>query len=113
MLIIASPIYNASFPAPLKAIFDRFQRYFNAKYSLKVITSAVKNSKKVVTLLTQGTGSVSYEEIIKKQLSPTFQLLNAENFGQIIWAGTDNKKFDLDNFLIKSDNKINDIINKI
>ena len=28
-LVVASPVYNLSFPAPLKAIFDRTQRYFS------------------------------------------------------------------------------------
>ena len=31
-LVVASPVYNLSFPAPLKAIFDRTQRYFSARF---------------------------------------------------------------------------------
>ena len=29
-IVIASPVYHSSFPAPLKAVFDRTQRYFLA-----------------------------------------------------------------------------------
>ena len=27
-----TPVYNNFFPAPIKAILDRFQRYYNARY---------------------------------------------------------------------------------
>ena len=47
-IIIASPIYNCSFPSPLKAIFDRFQVFYNIKYK-KII-----KSKKVLLILTCG-----------------------------------------------------------
>ena len=31
LLLIATPVYNLSFPAQLKAVIDRFQRYFEAQ----------------------------------------------------------------------------------
>ena len=33
-IVIAAPIYNLSFPAPLKTIIDRMQRYYNARFFL-------------------------------------------------------------------------------
>ena len=111
LLIIATPVYNASFPAPLKTIFDRFQRYFNAKYTLGIVPP-VKKAKQAVALLTQGS-DISFEETIKKQLNPIFKLLNAQCIGQVTWSGTDNKNFNLDKFLINSNNKIRDVMNKL
>ena len=33
LLVIATPVYNLSFPAQLKAVIDRFQRYFEARFA--------------------------------------------------------------------------------
>ena len=34
LLVVASPVYNFSFPAPVKACVDRTQRYFEARFAL-------------------------------------------------------------------------------
>ena len=34
LLVVASPVYNDSFTSPMKAILDRTQRYFEARFSL-------------------------------------------------------------------------------
>ena len=34
LLVVASPVYNFSFPAPVKAWLDRTQRYFEARFAL-------------------------------------------------------------------------------
>ena len=51
--ILASPIYNFGFPAPLKLILDRLQPYFYAKkkYSKQDLK---KNEKKALLILTSG-----------------------------------------------------------
>ena len=36
LLVVASPVYNCSFPSPLKAVLDRTQRYFEARFSLGI-----------------------------------------------------------------------------
>ena len=36
LLVVASPVYNDSFPAPMKALLDRTQRYFEARFSLNI-----------------------------------------------------------------------------
>ena len=35
-VIVATPVYNLSFPAPMKAMFDRFQRYYEAHFRRKI-----------------------------------------------------------------------------
>ena len=34
LVVIATPVYHLSFPAPLKALIDRLQRYWSARFIL-------------------------------------------------------------------------------
>ena len=34
LLVMAAPVYNAGLPAPMKALLDRWQRYYEARFSL-------------------------------------------------------------------------------
>ena len=106
-IIIASPIYNASFPAPLKSIFDRFQPYYFSRYISK------PKKKKVLTLFTQGTEKTDYEKIIFPQIFPIIKIIGGEICGNLILKGTDNKKLDIDKCYIKSENIIKVIINNL
>ncbi len=51
LLIFASPVYFLSLPAPAKAIMDRLQRYFAARF-FRNIVPPIKKPKKTVLLLT-------------------------------------------------------------
>ena len=106
LYIIASPIYNASFPAPLKSIFDRLQPYY---YSRKEILT----SKSAVLLMSQGSGNVDYDDVIAKQIKPIIRILGAKLSGILTLKDTDNPNLDIDKFYIKSENKIGEIISKI
>ncbi len=55
LLIIASPIYNLSFPAPMKALLDRCQRYFEARFA-RGEKPCIQKGRKAVLLLTRGSG---------------------------------------------------------
>lgn len=46
-----TPVYNNFFPAPIKAILDRFQRYYNARYKRGSIR--LLKSQKELALLSQ------------------------------------------------------------
>lgn len=109
-IIIASPIYNASFPAPLKSIFDRMQNYYFARKSSKFIS---ENKKKVLLLLTQGSKNIDYTHIILPQINPIVKILGGELIENFILKDTDNNNFDIDKFYIKSKNKVKDIINRL
>ncbi len=112
IVIIASPVYNNSFPAPLKAIFDRMQRYYCAKFNLKIVPP-IKKSKKAVILLTQGSDNDLIEESIMFQIKPVLNLINANQAEFFSLKNTDNKNLDIDNFYKKSKNKIQNIINSL
>lgn len=66
-LVVASPVYNLSFPAPLKAIFDRTQRYFSARF-VRGERPPIAKHKKAAMLLTCGADSRDGADIIRKQL---------------------------------------------
>ena len=108
-IIIASPIYNASFPSPLKSILDRMQVYY---FSRNILESTLVRKKKAVILLTQGSETVDYEDIIRAQTVPAIKLMGADVVDILTLKGTDNKNLDIDKFYIKSENKIRNIISK-
>ncbi len=110
LLIIASPIYNASFPAPLKAIFDRLQRFYFARNYPQVYSF---KKKSVVILLTQGSEKIDYWPVIYAQISPILKVLNAQMYEKFILMGTDSKNLDIDKFYIKSKNKIETIVSNL
>lgn len=90
LLIIATPIYNSSFPAPLKAIIDRTQMYFNMKTKLKI--NPFKQKKYAILVATYGSNDDSCEEIILNQLKLFFILLNAKLSKVIFVKNTDKVK---------------------
>lgn len=89
LIVIASPVYNLSFPAPLKAIFDRMQLYFNSKTILKV--NPIEKPKSVILILSYGTNDHNIVEFILKQLNPIMLLLNSHLIRKIIIKNTDLK----------------------
>ncbi len=108
LIILASPIYNYSFPAPLKAIIDRMQRYYNSKKTMG-FSPFEKRQKKGIIILTAG--SENFEKsIVSAQMEPVLKLLNIIDTNYIILKNTDDKKLNIDKFLLKSENDIEDII---
>lgn len=86
IIIISSPVYYLSFPAPLKAVIDRFQRFFEAE---RRGDNFLKNKeRKAVILLTAGTPS-ERGEMIKKQLRWVLPSLGAKLEKMIICPKTD------------------------
>lgn len=88
LLLVATPIYYLGMPAPLKAIFDRTQRYFSARFSRRLRPPIAKH-KEAVLLLTCGAESGDGAEIVSRQIKMAFTVLNATLREEILWAGTD------------------------
>ena len=87
LIILATPVYNLSFPAPLKAIIDRTQLYFNMKTKLKI--NPFSQKKEAILIATYGSQDKSCEELILKQIQPFFKLLNATVIKSVFVLGTD------------------------
>jgi multimeric flavodoxin WrbA len=93
ILIVASPVYGLGFPAPLKAVFDRSQQYFEAKHTLG-IESPVKKHKTALFFAACGSPDLSGVAMMKEQLSLEFKLFNAELVDTVVLSNTDNIAFD-------------------
>ena len=96
-IVIATPLYNNSFPAPLKAVIDRFQRFFNAKFFRN--EKVKPKSKSVMLIVTCGSLIEDHEELkvmLEKQLSCGFSLLNAHLDGIVIIDDLDSREPDND-----------------
>nr|WP_319487848.1 flavodoxin family protein [uncultured Caproiciproducens sp.] len=88
VIAVATPVYNLSLPAPLKAIVDRTQRYFAARFSLG-IENPVEKHKIAALLITCGSRDCEGAEIISRQLKLAFSVINTSMEGMVVWAGTD------------------------
>lgn len=112
LLIIASPIYNMSFPSPMKAVLDRFQRYFNARFSLG-LKPAVKKHRKAVLLASAGSSKETGEVMIS-QLKQSFSVMNTDFCTYAIINGLDSMPFvDSDKRLSDCANHLNSILSTI
>lgn len=88
LLVVASPVYNDSFPAPMKAVLDRSQRYFEARFSLGV-RQPIKKHREAVLLLTMGQEEDFPVEVTVHQLQRAFSVMNTSLMGCAVWDGTD------------------------
>lgn len=87
LLIIASPVYNLSFPSPLKAVLDRFQRFYQAKVFRKQIL--FPHPKEAVLLLNCGSKDSTGFDVILNQMKLILPLLNAKLVSTICVDHTD------------------------
>ncbi len=88
VIVVATPVYNLSFPAPLKAIVDRTQRYFSARFSLGV-KLPIEKHKIAVLLVTSGSRDLEGANFISRQMKMVFSVMNTSLEGMAVWAGTD------------------------
>lgn len=88
LLVVASPVYNDSFPSPMKAILDRTQRYFEARFSLG-LRQPIKKHRDAVLLLTMGREEDFPLEVTAHQLQRAFSVMNTTLTGCAVWDGTD------------------------
>ena len=86
-IIIASPVYNMSFPSPLKAIIDRMQRYYSARFFLGKRPPIAKR-RPVALLLSAGSPDEDGGMIVR-QLATVFTVTNCELRCRVILNGTD------------------------
>ncbi|MDR2797189.1 MAG: NAD(P)H-dependent oxidoreductase [Treponema sp.] len=93
LLVVASPVFCLGFPAPLKAILDRTQQYYEAKFSLG-IQKPVKRPKYALFLVTFGSSDSRGAAMMEEQLRLVFHLLNARLEHTIMARNTDTLPLD-------------------
>lgn len=87
VLIVATPVYNRSFPAPLKAMLDRLQRYWSARF-VRGERPPIATPKKTVLLTAAGADRAD-GVCLEQQLSPTLTVLNSAPALAVHAAATD------------------------
>ncbi len=86
-IVFASPVYNMSFPAPMKAVIDRMQRYYSARFFLGQ-RPPIARFRPAALLLSAG----SHDEdgsIVASQLRKIFTVTNCELTCSVIVNNTD------------------------
>ena len=78
-LVIAAPVYNAGLPAPLKALIDRMQVYFNARFA-RGLRPPIATPKQAALLLTAGSDR-DFCPLLLEQLAPMFTVTNCRLLG--------------------------------
>ncbi len=88
VIVFATPIYFMGVPAPFKALIDRFQRYYEARFR-RNMQKPIEKHRKAVLIVTSGSdGEIGYE-VIKHQLLQAFTVLNIEHCGSTLARNTD------------------------
>ena len=89
VVIVASPVYNYSMPAPLKALFDRFQRYYEAN---ERGVNIFEKPKTAVLIVTAGCDGRIGFEVIKKQVEGGLKNMNTRLTASVLINGTDERQ---------------------
>lgn len=86
-VIMAFPIYNGSFPAPLKALLDRFQRFYRARFcrNEKIFSP---QSKSVTLIITAGS-DLDPLPLILPQIKPIFTICGCRLEKTVLLTNTD------------------------
>lgn len=88
-VVFASPVYNGGFPAPLKAILDRFQCYYALRFAHRV-KPPIEKHRRAALVMTGGceaAGSEHMAETLRQQCT----VLNAELTAVVTVRGTDKR----------------------
>lgn len=86
-MVLASPVYHLSFPAPLKVVFDRMQRYYNARFYLGRRPPVAKY-RPVVLLASAGSPDED-GAVMRVQLERLFTVTHCRLVGMTVVSGTD------------------------
>ena len=86
--VVAAPVYYNALPAPGKAVLDRFQRYFSARFSL-AIRPPVQKPKRAALLLTCGSSETAGFAAIRSQMKRACTVLHTALAGCVFVKETD------------------------
>ncbi len=87
-IVFLGPIYNGFFPAPLKALIDRFQVYYTSFYKNGKV-QAIKKHRDAVFIASAGRDGEKAFEYMKSALKCAFTILNVELKNSFLIKNTD------------------------
>lgn len=88
IIIFATPIYFMGVPAPMKALIDRFQRYYEARFRRNTKQPIEKHRKAALIVTSGSDGEIGFE-VVKHQLLQAFTVMNMEMCGSMLARNTD------------------------
>jgi len=89
LLVIATPVYNLSFPAPLKVLLDRTQVLWSTRF-VRDVPAPLMKPKQAVLLTTAGSEGQGAGALLERQLRPILTLFPATLIGSVHAEGMDN-----------------------
>jgi multimeric flavodoxin WrbA len=92
VLVFATPVYNRSFPAPMKAVLDRLQRYWSARF-IRGIKPPI-TTPKTALLLTSGGADRGDGVYLEEQLAPILTILHSTPAVAVHADNTDRRAID-------------------
>ena len=89
-IVITTPVYNGGVPAPLKAVVDRFQRYYALRFAhgVKPPVEKPKRAALVIAAGSKGEG----REYIEKMFTQQFTVMNTTLVTTVFVDSTDTKQ---------------------
>ncbi|MBO5495121.1 MAG: flavodoxin family protein [Eubacterium sp.] len=91
-IVFFTPVYNNFFPAPLKAVIDRFQRYYSARFK-RGANPPIAKHRRVGLLITSGSNSRQSADYMTSTLKQAFTVLNGEIVSRYYIPNTDSKQY--------------------
>ncbi len=69
--IVSTPVYNGSVPSPLKAVVDRFQRYYALRFAhgIKPPVAKQKKAALIIAAGSKGEGKENIENMFRQQFT--------------------------------------------
>lgn len=100
VFVAAYPVYFLSLPAPMKAVLDRFQRYFSARFS-RGVKKPVEKNRTAVLLSTCGSDDETGFEITFKQWKMAFSVSGVNEIETVFIPGLDGVNIKDTNYGVK------------
>lgn len=100
-VVVASPVYNQSFPSPLKAVLERTQRYYNLRFT-QGVRGAIKKPRKCALIAVSGNEEEQAYNHMASMLEQALTVLNGELVSTLIVRNTDRDTGPLDPLAVKS-----------
>ena len=91
-IAVFSPVYNNFFPAPLKAVIDRFQRYYSARFC-RGANPPIEKEKSAGLVITSGSNARQNADFMYNTLKQSMAVLNTELKARYYIPGTDSKSY--------------------
>ena len=94
--MVCFDLYNNFFPAPLKAVIDRFQRYYSARFK-RGAKPPIAKPKRVGVVIVSGSNARQCADYMTATLRQSFTVLNGEVTARYYIPGTDRGQYTFNN----------------